>query len=318
MATYTYIFNNSHRRATITSVTLNGTTDLIIPSTVTNDGTVYTINHIDGSGGTFDNLSLQSLEVTAGIAIIANAFNNCTYEGAGLTFDYSTDYTFTQSINGTSFSNSPTLAKIGVLVPNYTTLDPSSQFVGSGITNQGPSGPEFVFWGNPYAQVLKCFPTGTRILVKPNTYVPIETLTNSDTVMTADGRSVPIKLYKKTILKTTDATAPYVIPAKLFGNKEELHLSPLHAFQIRRGLWQIPKYVARLTDRVYQYALGQSVTYYHIECPNFFTDNLVADGCVVESYGENQVKGLKTLYKYNHGLRGFTRAAKPLTSHLIL
>jgi hypothetical protein len=59
--------------------------------------------------------------------------------------------------------------------------------------------------------------------------------------------------------------------------------------------------------------MNKSVTYYHVECPNFFTDNLVVDGNVVESFGGNQIKGLKTLYTYNSTLEGFTRATQPKT-----
>ena len=97
---------------------------------------------------------------------------------------------------------------------------------------------------------------------------------------------------------------------KAFGLKADLKLSPLHAFQSRKGVWQIPKYAALKNKAVQQYGVGSSVTYYHLECPNFFTDNLVVDGCVVESFGNKQVKGLKTLYKFNETLNGFTRASQ--------
>ena len=52
------------------------------------------------------------------------------------------------------------------------------------------------------------------------------------------------------------------------------------------------------------------ITYYHLECPNYFTDNLIVDGCVVESYGSAQAKNVKVLYKFNEKLDGYTRASQ--------
>ena len=156
---------------------------------------------------------------------------------------------------------------------------------------------------------VACFPEGTRIKTASG-YALVETLNNGDMVLTADGRQVPVKVYSRTIESATAETAPYLISKKAFGLKADLKLSPLHAFQTRKGVWQIPMYAALKNKAVQQYGVGSSVTYYHLECPNFFTDNLVVDGCVVESFGNKQVKGLKTLYKFNETLNGFTRASQ--------
>jgi hypothetical protein len=157
---------------------------------------------------------------------------------------------------------------------------------------------------------VPCFPTGVQIKTASGP-VAVEELATGDLVLTADGRQVPVKVYSRTLV-ATEATAPYVIPKNSLGHRmplADLHLSPLHAFQLKKGLWQIPRYASKLTESVCQYGVGETVTYYHVECPNFFTDNLVADGCVVESFGGQQIAGLKTVYKYNSGLKGFTRAA---------
>uniref|UniRef100_A0A6C0DGR1 Fibronectin type-III domain-containing protein n=1 Tax=viral metagenome TaxID=1070528 RepID=A0A6C0DGR1_9ZZZZ len=156
---------------------------------------------------------------------------------------------------------------------------------------------------------VQCFPEGTRITTQSGP-VLVEDLKTGDLVLTADGRQVPVKVYYRTIETTTAHTAPYLISKKAYGLKADLKLSPLHAFQSRKGVWQIPKYAALSNPHVKQYGIGSSVTYYHLECPNFFTDNLVVDGCVVESFGNGQVKGLKTLYKFNETLNGFTRASQ--------
>ena len=157
---------------------------------------------------------------------------------------------------------------------------------------------------------IPCFPTGTPILT-PSGYMSVENLRTGDIVTTADGRSVPVTIYSVNVANTTKQTAPYVIPAHSFGRNSpsaELRLSPLHAFQIRKGVWQNAAMSAN--KNVYQYAVGEPMTYYHVECPNFFTDNLVTNGCIVESFAGKQVVDTKSLYRYNERLGGFTRKTK--------
>ena len=159
-----------------------------------------------------------------------------------------------------------------------------------------------------------CFPVGTRILT-PTGYRTVETLKQGDLVLTAAGLSVPVTLYRSTIDVATRETAPFVIPAHSFGRNApaaELRLSPLHAFQIKKGVWQSARHANN--DKLYQYGIGEAVTYYHIECPNFFRDNLVVDGCVVESFAANQTKGMKTIYTPSARLGGFTRVSGPGSS----
>jgi hypothetical protein len=51
-------------------------------------------------------------------------------------------------------------------------------------------------------------------------------------------------------------------------------------------------------DKVKQYGVGVPVDYYHVECPNYFTDNLVVDGCVVESFAGKQVKDVTKIFTF--------------------
>ena len=151
---------------------------------------------------------------------------------------------------------------------------------------------------------VPCFPAGTRILTASG-YKTVETLTQGELVLTADGRQVPVKLYGKHLSVTTTATAPYKVPKGTFGLQNDLLLSPDHAFQIRKGLWMLPKRAALLSDRVEQVGVGSPVTYYHLECPSYLRDNLVVDGTVVESYGGKA----KSPYTYSESLKGYTRSA---------
>ena len=139
----------------------------------------------------------------------------------------------------------------------------------------------------------------------------VELLRNGDIVVTADGRSVPVKVYSTTLNKTTKGTAPYLVPAHAFGRNSppaDIRLSPLHAFQIKKGLWMNSLYANN--KAVQQYAVGEAITYYHVECPNFFRDNLLANGCVVESFAGRQVANPKNIYTFNSRLGGFTRATE--------
>jgi hypothetical protein len=165
---------------------------------------------------------------------------------------------------------------------------------------------------------MPCFPAGTRILT-PAGYRAVETLKQGDIVTTAAGLTVPVIVYSRCIKMATKATAPYIIPAHSFGRnapRAELRLSPLHAFQTAKGVWQIPRFAAETNKKVQQYGLGESVTYYHLECPNFFRDNLVVDGCVVESFAGKQVPVGLTVYTPSRRLGGYTRVSEPSTSKI--
>jgi hypothetical protein len=143
---------------------------------------------------------------------------------------------------------------------------------------------------------------------------PVETLSTGDYVRTADNRVVPVRLYSFHVAKATEANAPYVVPANSLGPRQPartLHLSPHHAFQVRSNVWQMPLLAAERSPLIQQYGIGEPVTYYHVECPNFFRDNLVADGVVCESFGSNQTKGMKGIYRYASALGGYTRVSGP-------
>ena len=126
------------------------------------------------------------------------------------------------------------------------------------------------------------------------------------TVLTADNRNVSIKLYSYTIAKTTAESAPYRIPVGALGSNipsADLCVSPRHAVKDGKGRWQIPKY---LVDKATQYGIGESVTYYHIECPNYYTDNLIVEGTVVESFKNRQgSKGV--IYMWDETIGGWER-----------
>jgi hypothetical protein len=160
---------------------------------------------------------------------------------------------------------------------------------------------------------VACFPAGQRILT-PEGWKAVETLRNGDTVITDKGVTVGAKVYSTTI-KTTSKTAPITIPTNLFGNNlpsMPVRLSPLHAVRTAKGVWDFPFSLLRKHSSVTQDDTCETVTYYHIELPNFLRDNLVLEGgLVAESYGAQYIKvnhlNGKKLYTYSTRLGGYTR-----------
>ena len=170
-----------------------------------------------------------------------------------------------------------------------------------------------------------CFPRGTPILT-PDGYKLVETLREGDTVRTADGRDVPIKLYNFTIKNPDKDSAPYCIHAGALGHyypPQDVCLSPRHTIQDSLGIWQTPKRLAMHNPLVKQYSIGKPIEYYHIECPNFFTDDLIVGGAVVESY-KNEQGPSGVVYVWNKELNGFIRnkreevAAVPTHPHTLM
>lgn len=165
----------------------------------------------------------------------------------------------------------------------------------------------------PYSLIsllnIPCFLAGARILT-PTGYRRVETLADNDEVTTSDGRSVPVKIFKTTVHKTDEDTAPFVIEKGAISYNvpdEDLHVSGAHVIQDARGVWQIPAGLATHPgSRVYQHLPGRAATYYHVECPNFFTDDLVANNCVVESFRNRQGTS-ENSYTYDIDLGGFVR-----------
>jgi hypothetical protein len=192
---------------------------------------------------------------------------------------------------------------------SVTISAPATRYVVNGLSVLGPyqfevtaTYPNLIF-GNPgianyTPRTVPCFPAGTRILT-PSGYRAVENLVDTDLVQTADGRAVPVKLYKDHIANPSTKDAPYLVPAHCYGRglpPADLRLSPLHAFQTKKGLWHVPRHA--FNDKVKQYGVGVPVDYYHVECPNYFTDNLVVDGCVVESFAGKQVKDVTKIFTF--------------------
>jgi hypothetical protein len=79
-------------------------------------------------------------------------------------------------------------------------------------------------------------------------------------------------------------------------------VSGKHIVKDGRGVWQAPMFLSCAR----QYGVGAPMTYYHIECPDYFRDDLVANGTVVESFRNKQGTS-EVSYEYSKELGGYTR-----------
>lgn len=172
-------------------------------------------------------------------------------------------------------------------------------------------------------EAITCFAVGTRLLTSEG-YKTVETLdSRADRVITSDGRAVPFKLFRDVVEHATTSTAPFrILPGALGRNVPvaEIRLSPTHKVRVRKGVWLSPMQAALSNPRVQQYGVGGRVEYFHVACPDFLRDNLVAEGAVVESFGtidslrgtsdaDVELEAVARIYTWNDHLGGYTRAA---------
>ena len=133
---------------------------------------------------------------------------------------------------------------------------------------------------------IPCIVEGQSVLTSEG-YRKVETLKDGDLVVTGEGRQVPVKVYRSSIAKSTIHSAPICITM----NDKTIRLSPHHAYKVNTNGWMIPSVALTAGFKgVTQDEIGQRVVYYHLETPNYLRDDIVLEGCVVESYGRNYIK----------------------------
>ena len=163
-----------------------------------------------------------------------------------------------------------------------------------------------------------CLVKGTQILT-PTGYTRIETLRNGDLV-TTESKAVRIQnIYALHYEKTNKSTAPYTIYRNAFSTNcppNDIQVSGRHVIQLRPGLWEIPEEAAKENSKVVQSKPGDSVTYYHIELPDYAKDNLIANGCVVESLNTGET--YKETYAWDEKEKGYKRILVKKSSSLKL
>jgi hypothetical protein len=139
-----------------------------------------------------------------------------------------------------------------------------------------------------YIPYIPCIPAG-QLIRTSRSDVPVESVKSGDHILTPDGRSVVVKVYKSTALATKQ-NAPYLIPAHTFRPgypKKDIQLSPKHKIQCGPDLWLSAEKASKIYPAIKQLVSDSLVHYFHFETPDFLTDDLIVEGSVVESYGPN-------------------------------
>lgn len=191
---------------------------------------------------------------------------------------------------------------------NHTTIEIFKEGRDFTASYSTANGLEFL-WPGAGAGGVACFTANSKLLT-PAGYVEASALRTGDLLVTADGRQVAIKAHTFTV-KADKASAPYLVPKNSLARNipiADLHLSPWHAISLGNSLWQKPQTAAELNPgSVTQYDIGKTVQYYHFEAPNYFTDNFICEGTVVESFGAKQVSGKEHPYTWSAKYKAYTR-----------
>ena len=131
---------------------------------------------------------------------------------------------------------------------------------------------------------LPCFTPGTLVLTA-NGYQPVETLQVGQLVITDDGRTTPIFKVHKSVVPVGPKTLPVLIPKDSLGTglpRADFTISQNHLIRVGSSGWILPK---RHFDLAIPTDSHDKLTYYHIELPDYTTDNLVINhGVRVESF----------------------------------
>ena len=316
---HTFVANN---QAPFYQVVFNsGNTKLYgaMNSSGSNVSTIFSMDTNDLSGTTYTVLKEFNNDGTEGLFVPSRLllngsvlYGSCVYGQSPSQFGN----IFSINTNGTnftveySFGDTPDASfPFGICLYN-SNIYGVGYFGGSGTSKRQPTqnaGAIFTL-GAGGGGGAPCFTETTKILTQDG-YKEIRHLLKEDKLVTADGRLTSFKLFHFKMNKTDLDSAPYCIPAGSLGEsypESDLHISGLHAIQDKNGLWQFPMYLKNTNSLIKQFDIGKPITYYHIECPDYFKDNLIVEGCVVESLKNNQGKSGITYY-WDEKQNGFIR-----------
>lgn len=111
----------------------------------------------------------------------------------------------------------------------------------------------------------------------------IDNLKDGDLITTGDGRTVPIiKIIKYNIENPTDTSYPVCIPKDYFGQNmpdKNTYISQNHAIKLNNNKWIYGGYHLNYFN-LYKI----KPVYFHILLPNYFTDDIIANNIIIESW----------------------------------
>jgi len=197
-------------------------------------------------------------------------------------FEYSTDgtnYVEFETIN-TPEEAPPTIVN-SVTIVNKAINQGIVQFFIRRVDNGNPVGLDsfFIDGISSGGEGVPCL-TKTCNVLTPSGYRNVAEIKQGDVVTTSDNRQVEIQRILTSTLPA-DKVSPRLIKAHQFGKNQPLidtHLSDWHAFNVN-GMWQLPK-----KSNLPKQWSEEQVTFYHLELPDYYNDNLVVNGMVMESW----------------------------------
>jgi hypothetical protein len=126
----------------------------------------------------------------------------------------------------------------------------------------------------------------------------IDNLNEGDLIITGDGRTVPIiKIVKYYIENPNEYSYPVCIPKDYFGKNtpdKNTYLSQNHAIKLFNNKWIYGGYNLKYFD-LYKI----KPLYFHILLPNYFTDDIVANNIIIESWSGFLIKNANIKYIYD-------------------
>ena len=225
------------------------------------------------SGVKLTNSNLSNVNLSNSI-IQTNILYNANLTSANLT---------SSTFSNTNLSNS-ILTNSNLQGTNLSTANLSGVISGGITGNPSALPPGWELLNGYLVYLPPCFVEKTKILT-PRGHVNIEKIKNGDSIITEDNRIVKVKIFETDFFVTNIKTAPILIPANSIKKNippNNIILSPNHAIKIGPDEWQYPKKLIKIYPEITKIFIGQKIKYYHIETPNYLTDNIIANNSVVE------------------------------------
>jgi hypothetical protein len=142
---------------------------------------------------------------------------------------------------------------------------------------------------------IPCILSGSFIKT-PNGDILIDDLKQNDLITTGDNRNVNIiEIIKYTIDTPNDQSYPICIPEHFFDNNipnKNTFLSQNHAIKLNNQYWIYGQH------HIHYFNIFKiNPTYYHILLPNYYTDDLIVNNLIVESWSGHLVENSNVVYK---------------------
>jgi len=146
-------------------------------------------------------------------------------------------------------------------------------------------------------RIIVCILSKTLIRT-PNGDQYIDNLKDGDLIVTGNGKIVPIvKIIKYYIENPNEISYPVCIPKDYFGKNipdKNTYISQNHAIKLFNGKWIYGGY------HLNYFSLYKiKPLYFHVLLPNYFTDDLIANNIIVESWSGFLLKNANVKYIFD-------------------